>query len=547
MSLRKKPEKSCVLQETLSLNTQMKELSLALEQKEGTEDTIFKRICKNSQHQPQRFVIAECLPKSSLTICNVRWLLCEKPIQKLKSSKISDLDLISKEKGCRPYWNESCQILSSHLWFPTATDLPVLDSQCLNISSKKSVEKSWFKTKFWAPQNMNSQKICLPSSTTSAAECTAKEVTKTRKIRIFPTPTQIQIFKHWLGVARLCYNNTINKLQKEKLKSWMDEANQAIKDLPEWAETVPYQVKRMAIKEAFSCFVACCKRSKATGQAFKMKFKSKKTPRQSIYIPKQALLKSGIFPRLSKSMRYAEDLPEDPMDSRLLLQNERWFVVVPVCEKVQASENQGRVVALDPGIRTFITGYAKDLAFKIGQSDFSRLQRLAHHMDDLVSRMSKTKGQKKSRMKRAKNRMQWKIWNLVDELHWKSIRFLTSNFDTILLPTFETSNMVKKSHRKLRSKTVRNMLTFAHYRFGQRLQFKADSVGKEVVRVNEAYTSKTASWTGEIVPIGAKKHIKSHGTTMDRDINGARGILLRALVESPSLKSLENFSKSLNA
>ncbi len=438
----------------------------------------------------------------------------------------------SKELDCKPFWNESCTVISSLLWFPTATDLPVSDLNSLSSFSTKSVVKSWFNTKIWVPLNQNLLKTFLQSSTTSVAKCTEKEVTRTRKIRVFPTAEQVRLFKHWLGTSRLLYNNTVNKAQKQKI-NWMTEANEAIKALPEWADNVPYQIKRMAVKEAVSCFISCCKQSKKTGKAFSMRYKSKKNPRQSCYLPKSAILEAGIYPRLAKSMRYAENLPENPMDSRLLYQSGKWFVVIPVLEIVTASENQGRVVSLDPGVRTFITGYADNMAFKIGQADFSRLQRLAHYMDDLISRLSKTTGRKRLRMKRAKQRIQWRIWDLVDELHWKSARFLVNNFDVILLPTFETSEMVNRSHRKIRSKTVRNMLTFAHYRFGQRLQAKAESMGKMVLRVNEAYTSKTASWTGEIVQIGSKKYIQSNGVTVDRDINGARSILLRALVESP--------------
>ena len=72
-----------------------------------------------------------------------------------------------------------------------------------------------------------------------------------------------------------------------------------------------------------------------------------------------------------------------------------------------------------------------------------------------------------------------------------------------------------------------------------RLENAAKLVGKTVLRVNEAYTSKTASWTGEIVKIGSAKQITSQGITLDRDVNGARGIFLRALVDSPSLSSVQ--------
>ena len=43
----------------------------------------------------------------------------------------------------------------------------------------------------------------------------------------------------------------------------------------------------------------------------------------------------------------------------------------------------------------------------------------------------------------------------------------------VLLPGFETSEMVERGRRRIRSKTVRNLLTLAHYRFGMFLRHKA--------------------------------------------------------------------------
>lgn len=70
------------------------------------------------------------------------------------------------------------------------------------------------------------------------------------------------------------------------------------------------------------------------------------------------------------------------------------------------------------------------------------------------------------------------------------------------------------------------------------MENKAFEHGKIVIETNEAYTSKTVSWTGEIVNnLGGAKVIRSKktGLQMDRDLNGDRGILLRALVDTPSL------------
>ena len=133
--------------------------------------------------------------------------------------------------------------------------------------------------------------------------------------------------------------------------------------------------------------------------------------------------------------------------------------------------------------------------------------------------------------------MRVRITNLINELHHQAARFLVDNFDLILLPTFETSDMVQRGKRKIRSKSVRSMLTFAHYRFQQFLLWKAGETGKQVLLVNEAYTSKTCSWNGEIIAkLGGQRWIQSSdGFRVERDINGARGIFLRALGDTPSL------------
>jgi putative transposase len=72
------------------------------------------------------------------------------------------------------------------------------------------------------------------------------------------------------------------------------------------------------------------------------------------------------------------------------------------------------------------------------------------------------------------------------------------------------------------------------------LKQKALEYGVRVIDVCEAYTSKTVSWTGELVAnLSGSKVIKSsEGHRMDRDLNGARGIFIknvaRALKVSPS-------------
>ena len=103
-----------------------------------------------------------------------------------------------------------------------------------------------------------------------------------------------------------------------------------------------------------------------------------------------------------------------------------------------------------------------------------------------------------------------------------------------------TGDMTQRAGRRIRSKTARMMLTFRHFEFKHHLKWKAWQRGTLVLDVNEAYTSKTCSWDGLVnSQLGGAKVIRDEtGFGMDRDVNGARGIFLRALGESLFLRGL---------
>lgn len=349
--------------------------------------------------------------------------------------------------------------------------------------------------------------------------------------------------KSWFGISRFVYNATVEYLnlpkeQKDK-GGWMSFStyylNVLKKEKPDTLE-IPFQIKKIAVEDAFKAFSNGVKKIKKTGEPFKLKFRSRKNPVQSCYIPKSAVKSDGIYSRVLGKMRLTEELPENPMDSRLIFENNQFYLSVPYKSKVSLSESQGRCVALDPGIRTFITGFSETETFEIAKGDFTRITRLCTFIDKLLSKKSKAKAKQRYRLNRALLKLRAKHKALIDELHYKTINFLVKNYDIIILPTFETSSMVSKKNRKLKSKTARLMMNFSFYKFSQRLESVAKRYNRLVVRCSEAYTSKTASWTGEIVNIGSKKTITSNNITVGRDINGARGIFLRALVDNPLLQ-----------
>nr|WP_272819471.1 transposase [Scytonema hofmannii] len=354
------------------------------------------------------------------------------------------------------------------------------------------------------------------------------------------------MIRQWFGVSRFVFNQTLELLRDGVIKAnWKAIKGSILNSLPDWCKDTPYQIKSIAIKDACKAVSNAKLKYKQSGVFYNFKFKSRKDPKQSCYIPKSAVSEKGIYHTILGEVKFTETLPKNFGDCRLVCVYSDYYLTIPTNSLQLETENQGRVVALDPGIRKFFTFFSESSFGWLGKNANMKIQKLCFKLDELCSAISKSTGQLKRRLKKAANRIRAKIKNLVDELHKKTAKFLVDNFDVILLPTFETSQMSKKGKRRIRSKSVRQMLTLSHYQFKQFIKHKAFEHNKVVLDVNEAYTSKTVSWTGEIVKIGGSKIIKSPSTgkTMDRDLNGARGIFLRALVDTPWLR--ENLSLSI--
>ena len=322
------------------------------------------------------------------------------------------------------------------------------------------------------------------------------------------------------------------------IAAWKSVKQDLLLALPTWCQEVPYQIKSIAVRDACKA-VQNAKQKCRAGLGFQqVSFRSRKDPLQSCFIPKTALTAAGIYPTVSGKLDFTEEVANEHLDCRLVLDHGRYFVCAPQRMMMERAESQGRIVSLDPGVRTFLTWFSETSCGKIGAQAITPVYRLCYRLDEILGKVAKAAGRHKRHLKQAVDRLKWRVRNLIDELHWKAARFLCLNFDVILLPTFEVQGMTNKLTRRIGSKTVRGMLTLAHYRFKQRLRQKAFELGKVVIDVNEAFTSKTASWTGEVKRnFGSAKVICSNGVTMDRDENGARGILLRALGDQPALRA----------
>ena len=233
----------------------------------------------------------------------------------------------------------------------------------------------------------------------------------------------------------------------------------------------------------------------------------------------------------------------------------RWFAHFPVEVESEADYTQTqKIIALDPGVRTFMTGFDGNDFLEFGNGDFARIAKLCTHLDHLKSRHDKAKGyafkRLRYKLRQAMERVRTRIKNLRTECHKQVASYLAKSYDVIVLPTFETSQMVSKSRRKLHSKTARAMMTWAFYQFSQTLQHLCNRYGSKLVRVTEEYTSKTCTKCGHVHrKLGGSKKFKCPhcGYEIPRDFNGALGIFLKAMWDTTFLAEISATDVVLDA
>src|SRR6185503_20035121 len=125
-----------------------------------------------------------------------------------------------------------------------------------------------------------------------------------------------------------------------------------------------------------------------------------------------------------------------------------------------------------------------------------------------------------------------KIRNLVDEFHKKLVNWLIDNYELVLLPSFNTSDMVNRSTRKISRPSVRAMMTWSHFRFKQRLLMKTKLRGNQclVAIVDEHHTTMTCGECGSLNREIGGDNVFQCPTCLSiipRDWNAARNIFLR--------------------
>jgi putative transposase len=527
-------------------------------------------------HQKKKTLyIVELVPKNNLTTYLDKLNLCNPNTLVTRLLQIVLQESISRGKVFKPFWNEQCQKLSEISWLPIKIDSVDSDLTSLKALSILEEEKSlsWITKTNLCQQNKNWLQTYYPLFTSITADKWEKEgiqnreLFKSLKIRLYPTQIQKQQIKGWMGTARYIYNKTLNHIQTTHENNWMKNRNQLItkesrfceeckilsksytckvcksecsvlinQNIHDWELRTPKEIRLYALKSVSSAYKSAwtnVKRGHFSG--FNMKFKSKKKTnvQDCIEIVKTAVNfknnKVFIYPTILKSgIKIGKRNLKKYKDMKLIdhckLEFDGTFYNLIINSKVivkKEHQQLDKVISIDPGVKTFLTCYDPDG----NVTEFNKSDKIKQ-LKKKINNMSFLRKKKRYILK-----ANLKIRNLIDELHWKSINFLTKNYNTVILPNFESQGIVKNS---LKTSLNRETMLLRHYTFRERLKSKARTIKNMViVSVTEEYTTKTCGYCGvlnkKIVLGDSEFTCGSCNLTFNRDYNGARNIFLKTI------------------
>jgi len=377
-----------------------------------------------------------------------------------------------------------------------------------------------------------------------------------------PDKELISTLNRWFGCCRKTYNNAVkyineNFIEKKKKKINKDELKILRKECIEKEGGIPYDPKDNELRKAINAF-------KHPGRKNLLKFRSKKHMfRETFSIPHKHLkLNSGVYIELvNKILPFIKyDINIKNINYEVLISKTKTGIYSlnipirkPTVEKIVDTQNNLKVVSIDPGVRSPFTCYdPSGECFKISEDKIENLYEYCLERDEINSKISHLKNSKGkcndsksfsekkhyrkicrkiNRLILAGFKIQERINNLRKQFHYDSIKHLLGNYDVVILPEFKTKQMMKKEKRKLNEEGVRKLGLWSHYTFRQRLIQKSEFLGKHVIITDEDYTTKTCGNCGELNKITTEKEFtcKKCKINLDRDINASRNILLRFL------------------
>jgi len=366
--------------------------------------------------------------------------------------------------------------------------------------------------------------------------------------RILPTRKQTRMLEEWLGLCCEVYNAALDERRSAYRMSGLSlsYAHQCA-ELPECKEVrpelseVPAQVLQDTVKRVSLAYDDFFRRVqngetpgyprfksrarydsitfKQYGNSFQIQTGNKKK-RGTLVLAKLGHVKMVVH-------RALKGIPKTAVVKRT--PSGKWFVSISI-EMEEREVQKKRLpacpeqVGIDVGLKTFAylsTGEAipNPRFFRAEEAALARAQRKlakAHHAGS----------REREKQRKVVARIHERIGNRRKNFIEQEVASLIKRFGLLAVEALVVRNMVKNP------KLAKSIADASWSKFFAHLLCKAEEAGREVVRVNPAYTSQTCSACGyrQPMPLSVRVYECTRcGLVIDRDHNGSKNILEEAL------------------
>ena len=423
-----------------------------------------------------------------------------------------------KDKKCIPFWNNNIKNISNEIFLPLKDNLIKIENNTFKDSNE------WLKTEHFISKNEEKEIIINKERLTLN-----EKIKKTKKIKMLLNPIQKKVFKKIIGIYRYFYNRAIdyiNNYNKETKTTYfkidnknentrivldlnnnnndifsMNTMRELLKNInndPDWFDIkIHSHLKDLAFKEASKNFKISMSKYKKYHFIFQLKHKSKKDIYQTIQIEKLMFnnKRTTLFTNLKyedkkvfEKIKFSESFKNlDICDSSISynIKLNEFYLNLNYNFKIENQELKNKkVVSCDPGIRTFLTCYSDNKIDQIGINFNNKLNKICKEIDIIKQRINiknknnnkKYEYKKRTRrnMKKALHRKIKYLKNIKEEIHNKSIKYLTENNGKIIIPPFDTQEM----SMKFNSKIARNLYNISFFTFKEKLNLYSDFIPK---------------------------------------------------------------------
>lgn len=386
---------------------------------------------------------------------------------------------------------------------------------------------------------------------------------------------QKTIIQSWIMECKKIYNICIDKHRENN--KYFNKGYKSIKATlfgeiyGKNTKSAPYDILTDEVRIFCSNLKSCFTNIKNGNiKNFIMKKKLKKNTNYSLLIPLKSVHNNGIFKTIIGNIENfnLEKLPLH--DCRLFYnyKNNIYTLNIPTDISCKNILNRNEIIAIDPGEKKFIEFYGLNSYGYIGKDIRKPLLKIRDKISKYQKILNKTKLNKSGNKLRNKKHIKKKIRklyekskNIVKELHNQSANYICKNYNKILIPKFETQKIIKYKKKtfkeykldyinkgatveeckenakiftrkcKLNKKVKYVLNTLSHFSFRKHLMDKSKEYGCQLKVINEEYTSVTCTNCGHISDNYKRrqKECLYCNYKIDRDLNGARNILLKNL------------------